>query len=105
MKKYRDYLDKEYEELYAELSGKAYEKGDLTQVLEGICAAIEAACEILDKLAAATQRLEEKNEKVKEVKETKKEVKKEVGNPNFKIGADIGEKITEEDIIAKIFGN
>ena len=89
MSKKRDWAD-DYESLHEAVYGLGYDEGDLAEKIEKISMSLEAVCEILEKLLDASDAAKEKIQD---------------NLPAFKIGADIGGELKQEDLIAKIFGN
>ena len=90
-----------YEGLFDQYPDAALEDINVDERLLCIHMAIENACELLEKLVECAK------DNLKEVKKEGKE-KKEKKLPKFvpgKIGTDVCEENSQQDVIARIFGN
>jgi len=90
-----------YEGVYEKYADSVFEELNVDERLLCIQMAMDNACELLEKLVdCAKESLESAKEKEKKEKGGKK-AEFSVG----RIGADIGEEVSQGDVIARIFGN
>ena len=87
-----------YEGVYAKYADSVFEELNVDERLLCIQMAMDNACELLEKLVdCASESLESAKKKEKGGKKAEFSV--------GKIGADIGEEVSQGDVIARIFGN